>query len=1098
MTLSRLLHASVASVALTTAFATVATPVLAQQTDSGIRGVVVDANGAPVRGAEVVIVHEPSNTTSRATTSGSGAFSGRGLRVGGPYSITVTAPGYEAETLGGVYLEPGSDQRLTINLARLQASDEILVVGRPRARVDLNNGAGSAFDSRSIQNQPSTTRDLVDTLLRDPLVNKGAGTGVISVAGVNPRYNALAIDGVLQGDDFGLSSSIYATSRSPISLDAVEAASVVASDYSVESQGFQGGLINVVTKSGTNDLTGSAYYYRSGTDFVGELSDGVLVPASDFKEREYGFSVGGPIIRDRLFFFLSFEDFETSSPANFTGADQQNQILNAEQLFSALNDVILSGTGFDAGGRPTSTAIPETSRRWLGKIDWNINDDHRLEASYQRTRETDTSISSLSFTSAWYDTPVELDSYAGALYSDWTDKLSTTLRVGYKDFMRGQICRAGTDFGEIQMRLTGAELLANPAFAGAIDPSASELTFIAGCDRFRHGNEFDDERLQVFASADYELDDHLITFGGEFERYQLRNLFLSDSNGTFIYDDLTELLSGNGVTVTYRNVVTNNKDDAAAEWGLNKISLFVQDDWQVTSNFAVNAGVRYERYLQDDTPPERQDFLAAFGRTNTDNLGGIDIIQPRIGFNWTPLDRTTVTGGFGLFSGGNPQVWVSNAFQPQIFAVSDTLNGVDPAVVPQSLIDQVAASDPTTPTFIDTISPDFKIPSQWKGSVRVAQEFDLKFGGIDLGSDYVFVIQYLYARIKDDFVWRNIAQTDLGLPVGVAPDGRPIYSNLQALGVNNAIELGNADGGRSHILSVQLAKQYENGFNFDVSYAFQDVDSVTPGTSSRAVSNWRSLVTFDRNDPEVGTAPFETRHAFNINLGYEKEFFRDLTTRFDLFGVITSGDPFSYTFDVSSSNPLFGRAGNFESPFDNDLLYIPTMSGGASTDSRVVFASGFDGAAFENFIEQHGVGQGSIFDKNSVRGSWNQLWNFRFQQDLPFVGDFGVPALEGNRMKFVVDIFNVLNLVNDKWGARFDAPGFDTQGVVIADIVSAADVAANGIDGATALTGNDPATVCQSEGDCVYRFNTFRSFPSSFPSLSDSVYRIRVGLRYEF
>ncbi|MHA7871521.1 MAG: TonB-dependent receptor, partial [Hyphococcus sp.] len=348
-----------------------------------------------------------------------------------------------------------------------------------------------------------------------------------------------------------------------------------------------------------------------------------------------------------------------------------------------------------------------------------------------------------------------------------------------------------------------------------------------------------------------------------------------------------------------------------------------------------------------------------------------------------------------------------------------------------------------------------------------------------------------------DFLWTNLAQTQLGLPTGVAPDGRPIYSDLQALNVNNAIQLTNASGGRSHVISAALAKRYDNGFNFDVSYAFQDVNTVTPGTSSRGVSNFRSLVTFDRNGPEIGTAPFETRHAFNISLGYENKFFGDLTSRFDLFGTITSGEPFSYTFDVSSDNPLFGRQGDGESPFDNDLLYIPTVSGGMSTDSNVVFASTFDGAAFENYINDRGLPQGGIFNRNEDRSNWNQLWNFRFQQDLPFA-DLGIDRLEGNRMRFIVDIFNVANLINDKWGTQFDGPRFDTQGIVRADLVSTADVQANGVDGATALSGNEPATVCQNAGDCQYRFTSFRDQSSSFPDFAQSVYRIRVGLQYDF
>lgn len=1095
MKLKSLLAASTAVFAVGAVISSLPTPALAQQTDASVRGTVTDSAGAPIAGAQVTITHSPSGTSSTATTAGSGTFFQRGLRVGGPYSLRITAPGYEAQTLDGVYLNPGDTRRLVIDLAQLSMSDEVIVLGRRSERLDLNNGAGSAFDNRTIQDQPSVSRDLIDTVLRDPLVNAGAGTGVISVAGVNPRYNALAIDGVLQQDDFGLGDSVYPTARSPISLDAVEVASVVASDYSVESSGFQGGLINVVTKSGTNDLTGSGYWYRSGQNFLGELSDGTLVPAPEFKEREYGFSVGGPILRDRLFFFLNYENFNSSSPANFAGADQQNFILNSDAFFNQLNADVLAGTGFDAGGRPLSTSLPQTSKRWLGKIDWNINDDHRMEATYQRTRETGTSISSLSFVSAWYDTPVDLNSYSGGIYSDWTSNFSTTLRVGYKDFFRGQDCRAGSDMGEIQMRFNLADLAADPNYTGLVDSVNTDRTFLAGCDRFRHGNTFDDNRLQIFASGDYQWGDHLTVFGGEYEKYSLNNLFLSDSSGTFVYDDINELLTGNNVTVNYRNVITNSKDDAAAAWGYSKMALFLQDEWQVLPNLSVSAGVRYERFFQSDAPPERQDFMAAYGRTNTDNLSGKDIIQPRFGFRWEPLSRTTVSGGFGLFSGGSPHVWISNAFQPQIFEVSGLFNGVNPANVPQALIDAVAASDPTTPTFIDTIAPDFKIPSQWKGSVRIAQTFDLDF--IGLGTDYLLAVQYLGAMVKDDFVWRNIAQTDLGLATGVAPDGRPIYADLQALGVNNAIELGNVGGGRSHVMSVQLAKQYESGFNFDVSYAYQDIKSATEGTSSRAVSNWRSLVSFDRNEIGVGTAPYETKHAFNINLGLEKEIFRDLRTRFDLFAVIRSGDPFSYTFDVDSGNALFGRAGNFESPYDNDLLYIPTMSGGASTDGAVMFASGFNGGAFQAFIEDLGIEQGKIFEKNTRRGSWDQLWNFRFQQDLPF-GDLGVKALEGNRLKMTVDIFNIANLINDKWGARYFAPGFDVQGIVRADIVSAADVALNGIDGATALTGNAPATTCANQGDCVYRFNSFNPQQSSFPSLSQSVYKIRVGVRYEF
>ncbi len=1103
MTFKRFTSASVAALAAATA-----TPAIvhAQQTDGAIRGSIVDSSGAAIPGARVTITHTPSGTTDVATASSTGSFFEGGLRVGGPYTITIDAPGFEGRRIEGIFLQPGNAERVIIDLAELRVADEVVVYGSRSAQIDLNNGAGSAYDRDQILNQPSVSRDITDTLIRDPLVNS-TGSGVLSIAGVNPRFNALAIDGVLQGDDFGLSSSIFATQQgAPISLDAIEAASVVASDYSVTASGFRGGLVNVVTKSGTNEFNGSGYWFRSGQNFLGEISDGELVPSPEFKEREWGFSLGGPIIKDKLFFFANLDNLSSSRPVNFLGGDQADGIVDSQGFFNALNQRILEGTGFDGGGRPVAASVPSEVSRFLGKIDWNISDDHRFEGSYQRTREDGVSVSSTSLTSAWYQVPRQLDSYSFGLYSDWSDAFSTEVRLGIKDQINGQNCNAGAEFSAIILDdLTGAEIAADPLFDGTIDPGNFNTdSFTAGCDRFRHANEFDDNRIQAYAAADYAWGDHVTKFGAEWENYELRNVFISDASGTFRYDDLNELATNTDVSVTLRSDITGDpRANGAAEWGYQRLSLFVQDDWQVTPNFAVNLGLRYERFFQSDEPPLRQDFVNAFGRDNLDNLDGIDIFQPRFGFRYEPFARTTVTGGFGLFSGGNPQVWVSNAFQPQIFEVEQVLSGVTPGTIPPSVLSAIQASDPNTPSFIDTIDPDFKIPSQWKGSVRVDQGFDLDLGFVDLGSDYQLTVQYLFSEFNNDFRWRNLAQTELGLTPGVAPDGRPIYANLQNLGVNNAIELTNVDGGRSHVVSVALAKQYEMGFNFDVSYAFQDVESVTPGTSSRAVSNFRSYVTFDRNNPEIGTAPFETAHAFNINLGYENEWIGELTTRVDLFGTIQSGQPFSYTFDVNGSgsgtntNVLFGRQGNGEGPFDNDLLFIPTVSGGASTDPAVLFASGFEGEAFEAFLEDAGIEQGRIFARNSDRSNWNSLWSFRFQQDLP-TPNFGWKPLEGNQLKLVVDIFNIANLINDKWGTQFNGPRFDTLNVIDADLVAAADVQANGVDAATALTGDAARTTCLSVGDCVYRFNEFNPRPRSVQDFDESVYRIRVGVRYDF
>ena len=251
---------------------------------------------------------------------------------------------------------------------------------------------------------------------------------------------------------------------------------------------------------------------------------------------------------------------------------------------------------------------------------------------------------------------------------------------------------------------------------------------------------------------------------------------------------------------------------------------------------------------------------------------------------------------------------------------------------------------------------------------------------------------------------------------------------------------------------------------------------------------------FSRGRYATDASIYQVEHAFKLAFSYEREFYRDLTTRVDLFGQITSGDPYTYTFDVSSSNALFGRAGNGESPYDNSPLYIPTAN-----DARVVYGSNFDLAGFNDLIDEQGLARGQITEVNNLSSRWNQRWDFRFQQDLP-----GIPGADrwvgDNRLKLVFDVENVMNLINDEWGTYSSGIRNGQAAIVSADLVSAADVAANGIDAAAALTGDAPRTTCLTAGDCVYRYNRFNSGNGSTdrPSSSASVWKARIGIRYEF
>jgi len=1070
-----------------------ASSALAQVTSSNIRGQVTDSEGAGIADATVAVLHVPSGTTATAVTGPNGQFFQSGLRVGGPYRITVTADDYQGTDLEEIFLQPGSQDPFRFALeSDAAALDRITVTTAAlSSAVQLNNGVGSTFSARDIANNPSTDRDVLQTIARDPLANSDE-VGELTVAGVNPRFNGLSIDGSLQQDDFGLGDQTYATSRSPINLDVIESATLVASDYSVTASGFTGGLVNVVTKSGSNEFDGSIFYAYQDDSFIGDDFDGGTFNAGEFEEKEYGMFVSGPIIKDRLFFLLSYDEYETSSPVDFSQFDSNNQVSPA--FFETVTSVVQDVYGFNAQGRPSAAQIPETTERLMAKVDWNINYDHRASFTYQSTEESGTSVGADEFVSAWYDIPVELDAYTAQLFSDWSYNFSTTLRVNYKEFSRGQNCRAGNNFGQFELDEWQVEDLIGTPFEGQLGENQGGA-FILGCDRFRHANDFNDDRLQVFLSGDYFVGDHVITFGGEYEQYNLFNVFNPTSNGNFVFETPQQLLNRTPARVDYSNVPSNNRFDGAAEWGYDKITLFVQDRWAITPDFELSYGLRYEMFDQSDAPAFSQEIFDTYGVDTSNNLDGLDLIMPRVGFLWTPFARTTISGGFGLFAGGDPKVWTSNAFsQGTNFARSTSVTNADIGQVPQELLDAVAAGGAGVP--IDYISDDFETPSDWKASLRFEQGFDLNdFFGMDWGNNYVFSAQWLYTRARDGFNWVNLAQTQLAeaLPTGTAPDGRVIYADLDDLGINNLTELNNVDGAESHVFTMQLAKVFDNGFNFDVSYAYQDVESPTPGTSSRGISNWRSLFTLDRNNPDPTVSPFMTEHAFKLGLGYEANWFGNNATRFDVFSQWLSGDQWSTSFDVGRTNALFGRAGQGESPFDNSPLYIPTPGG----DPRVVYGSGFDVDGFFQYVDENGIATGEVHDPYSNRSAWNNIVDLRIQQELP-----GIPGLDrfvgDNGFKLILDIDNFLNLLDSDWGRFDNGPSFGQANIVRADLISVEDLNALGIDGAPALRGDDPRTVCQSASDCVYRYTDFDDDPTQFTSASRSIYEIRLTLRYDF
>lgn len=1057
-----------------------ATTIFASSTSSSVSGRVESSDNNAIAGVTVTLQHVPSGTTAVATTNANGVFFQSGLRVGGPYSITVSSAAHRNIELVDLYFSAGAQTPLRFVMQAQNVEEVVVTASQVISVRDLNNGVGSVYSANDISNQPSVSRDVLRTLLKDPLAHSG-GTGNLSVAGINPRFNGLAIDGSLQQDDFGLSDNTYATNRSPINIDAIESVSLVASEYSVVGAGYTGGLVNITTKSGDNDWSGSFFSYSTNDGLIGDEYDGDRsYNPGDFDEIEFGGTLSGPIVEDEVFFFVSLDKFDSTRTVDFSNFDRNNGIQPG--FFDALRDVIMDTYGFDPGSRPSVASTPVTTERLLTKLDWNVSDVQRLSLTYQSTEEGDTSSGADDFESAWIDFPIELTSLTAQLFSDWSDRLSTNVRMNVKDFSRGQICRAGPGVGHLEFNNINAEDLAGTPLDGLL---TDEVDLLAGCDRFRHANDYNDTRSQFFVAADYVLDQHIIKFGYEHENFDLFNLFVPASNGRFVFDGYEDIVHREA-RVDYVNVPSNVATDGAAAWSYSKNTLFLQDTWQIHDLFEITLGTRYEQYSQSDRPAFSNEVFGRFGERTDYNIDGKRLFMPRLSFRTTGLEQWVFSGGYGLFSGGDPKVWTSNVFQvPTTFARLYGVHDVSPTVIPHELIHRVEDSQGTP---IDVVDSNFRVPSDWKASLRA--EYEYQSSNFLNGS--VLTAQYLGTSPNRGFGWRNLAHTEISetKPLGVAPDGRPIYADLDALDIGNLTQLTNFEGGHSHILTLAWSNTWDNGIDASLSLARQNIDTVVEGTSSRGISNWRNITATDRNYPEERKSPYEVTSALKGSLGYERDFGAS-TFRMDLFGQRSTGSRYTYTFDVHWRNPLFGRAGLGEGPYDNDPLYVPT----SPTDPLVVYSSRVDVASLFNYFEENGIESG-IQEPFAFDADPSTIIDLRLQWELPPMPALGI--LGDGRAKLIFDLENVLNFIDSDMGVFHTGPRYRAVNIIQADLVTRADVAANGVDDATALTGDAPRTTCVTADTCVYRFRDFDADDPSFSSASRSVYKMRLGIRFDF
>ena len=1048
-----------------------AAPVFAQSTSSGLAGTVTDAGGAPVAGAEVVITHVESGTVSRATTDASGRYAARGLRVGGPYTITVTKSGTGTDTEEGVYLDLNKVSTVNAQLGAAAATNLGTVSVTASRLLDTfnpdNKGVGTSVSGRALETAVSGNRSIDDIARLDPrIMITEQSEGSMSVAGQNNRYNNISVDGLSVGDPFGLQAGGLAFIGSPISADSIAAYDLKVSDYDVASDSI-GANINAVTKSGTNEFHGSVYYALSNASSMVGKFNGNKYTGYDKNETK-GVTIGGPILKDKLFFFASYEEQEISGLAGVGTDAVSSGLLTQAQVDEVA--AAFKSIGVDPG---TETAAALDNKRSVVKLDWNISDNHRASFTYQRTEETKPQPYgsyardySVVLPSNWYSADSKTDNYSLQLFSDWTENFSTELKIGYQKY--GAVNGAAVNQPEVFACFSASACPNNPT-----QISSSIPWVIAGEDRFRHENLIDSKRFTGSLSGTWYVGDHVVKGGVDFLSNEIANAFGQLLHGSYGFYDKNgngtpadEIAAGDYGTFV-KNVLPDGitLNDLAGAWTYSQISPFLQDTWQVTDNLSIAYGVRVNIPKADRAPPvagfQPADQTLPNGQYNPANpvqpgvwehyfgypsnttLGSRHkVFEPRIAFNYnfdTPR-MMQLRGGAGLFQSVPPYVWLTNPYTNNGVVSSKQYTSTNPATDPFSPDpnNQPGVQSSALPPGIcvrgancqiDVIDPDFKLPTAWKFSL--GWDAELPWWGL-VGS-----VEYQRIKHKNAIAY---LLPNVGTPNGKLPDGRDsywrTYPNASPTQVGNGSNNGshpeiyyrstlltNTDLGGSSSLTFSLNKPMSRGFGGNLSFTYTHATEVNPGTSSQAYSNYNWVARANPN--EIVEAPSRYNIPFSIkaSLNWEHAFFGDNRTTVSLYYNGRNGQPYSWVFGGSDVNGD-AVASNV------DLAYIPLVN-----DPIVTYKAGTTAeqiAAFHAFIDNDpylASHRGRIADRGSSHQPWVNQLDVGFQQELP--GFF-----KDNKFVVRLDIYNFLNLLNKDWGTQEGLGFFASRRLVnVADVI---------------------------------------------------------------
>ena len=1036
----------------------------AQVTTSVFEGSVTSQQGEGIPGATVVLTHEPTGTRSGTQSDTDGKFLLNNLKPGGPYTVQVTYVGYTAQSRDGLYLSLGKVTRRTFALvASATELGEVAITGRRGDPFAADkNGQSYHLGREAIEGVPTVNRSLSDLTKLMPQGNKN------SFGGTNYRFNNLSIDGMATNDVLGFQEPASGAAGTvaagtpgalagtqPISIDAIDEMQIVLSPFNVTLGNFTGANINAVTKSGTNRLAGTVYSFARNQSITGRSVDAEHKPIENYYDIQSGASLGGAIIKNRLFYFANYENQRREEPVLF--APGEPGAIVPIEVAKQISDKLKNQYGYDPGTYGAAN-IQRNSDKFLLRLDYNISNKHRLSLRDNfvvgHADNLERSANILNFGNQGFRHNSRTNSLVAELKSTFSNRVSNQLIAGLNTVTEGRTYD-GRIFPHLEINYnTSTSIFAGTYREAAVFGSGLSTTQLT-------------DNLTIFKNR------HTITLGTSNEFNSIQYRFLTAFNGRWQYSSVDAFLQDKpnrvrGVYNIQNNDPDYNRSIPSADFRAFLLSAYAQDDYQVTNRLSVQVGLRVDMQLHPDKVPTNPEVAKNPQFAQYQNkFGGVPQLNPRASFNYTLNEANTVQlrGGTGLFTGRIPFVWYAYAH----YISGDPYHNIDYKPSSGSVLkinENLANLQTLQPGLaeINLIDNNFKLPRDWKSSLAV----DVK-----LPYDISFTAEGLVSKVVSGVLFQSINFQDNKKTFDGA-DKRPYFATTgNAAKIDplftNVFVMGNTSKGYNYNATFTLAKRIPNRLDASLGYAYGVSRDVVNGVRVSPAANYEWNQSLVANDPALAYSNFDLRHKFIGNLAYTVPVRERFSLSANLIYIARSGSPFSFVYEGDV---------NRDGSAKNDLLFVPAdasqiqLADITGPNNVVLVSAQQQYAQLDQYIANDdylATRRGTYAERNAARTPWTQ------QLDLRLIAKVPLTKTGSQHLEVSFDFINLGNLLNRDWGLLYFVPNLNNSGYALLDFVK--------IDAAK----NQP----------VYQFRN----PTSTPWQTDPInsrWQGQLGLRYVF